>query len=98
MQFVATLIYNIELLTGSLVNVTITSFKEGSVVATIQTDFQDNNATSAATYANVMKSGDPSLVFGTSYGAVSVDPTSVQTGQVSNPARKPCTLLLKRCH
>ena len=98
MQFVATLISNIEVLTGSPVNVTITSFKEGSVVATIETDFQDNNATSAATYAEVMKSGDVSQVFGTSYGAVTVDPNSVQTGQVSNPAGKPlhlATLLRK---
>lgn len=61
-------------------------------MATIQTDFQDNNATSAATYADVMKSGDFSKVFGTSYGSVTVDPKSVQTGQVSNPARKPLHL------
>ncbi len=88
LQFIATLVVNIETLTGSPVNVNITNFEEGSVVATIQTDFQDNNATSAATYATVMKSGDPSTVFGTSYGSVSVDPSSVQTSQVSNPARE----------
>ena len=88
LQFCATLMTNIEALTGSPVNVSIASFKSGSVVASVQTDFQDNNATSAATYASVMKSGDPSSVFGTGYGSVYVDPKSVQTSQVSNPARE----------
>ena len=88
LQFIATLVTNIEALTGSPVSCNITSFESGSVVATIQTDFLDDNQGSAATYANVMKSGDPSSVFGTGYGSVSVDPNSVQTSLVSNPARK----------
>ncbi|KAL0052806.1 hypothetical protein WJX82_008114 [Trebouxia sp. C0006] len=85
-QFIATLVTNVEALTGSPVSCNITSFKSGSVVATIQTDFLDDDQSSATTYANVMKSGDVSSVFGTGYGSVSVDPNSVQTSLVSNPA------------
>ena len=88
LQFIATLVTNVEALTGSPVSCNITSFKSGSVVATIQTDFLDDDQSSATTYANVMKSGDVSSVFGTGYGSVSVDPNSVQTSLVSNPARK----------
>ena len=87
LQFVATLVANIEALTGSPVNVTIKSFKAGSVVANIETDVLDNNMGTATTLSNVLKSGDPSSVFGTGYGSVSVDPNSVKTVQVSNPAR-----------
>lgn len=56
------------------------------MVVTTETAFEDNDATSAAQYANVMKSGDPTLVFGTGYGSVTVDPNSVTTGQATNPA------------
>ena len=87
LHFVATLVANIEALTGSPVNVTITSSKAGSVLANITTDFLDNDVTSATTLAKVMMSGVPTSVFGTGYGSVSVDPSSVKTVQVSNPAR-----------
>ena len=94
-QFITTLTNNIEALTGSPVNVTIDSYADGSVTANITTEFLDNNQASAQIYSNVMKSGDPSKVFGTGYGSVSVDPNSVQTVQVSNPARKsPCVNLM----
>ena len=86
LQFVQTMTTNIEALTGSPVAVTITNYTGGSVVVTTQTAFEDNDATSAAQYANVMKSGDPTLVFGTGYGSVTVDPNSVTTGQATNPA------------
>ena len=88
LQFIATLVINIEALTDSPVSCKITSVEPGSVVATIQTDFLDDNQGSATTYANVIKSGDPSSVFGTGYGKWSVDPNSVQTLLVSNPAHK----------
>lgn len=64
---------NIEALTGSPVAVTITNYTGGSVVVTTETAFEDDDATSAAQYANVMKSGDPN---------------SVTTGQATNPANK----------
>lgn len=86
LQFVQTMTPNIEALTGSPVAVTITNYTGGSVVNTTETAFEDNDATSAAQYANVMKSGDPTLVFGTGYGSVTVDPNSVTTGQATNPA------------
>ncbi len=88
LQFVQTMTTNIETLTGSPVAVTITNYTGGSVVVTTQTAFEDNDATSAAQYANAMKSGDPTLVFGTGYGSVTVDPNSVTTGQATNPAGK----------
>jgi len=66
---------NIEALTGSPVAVTITNYTGGSVVNTTETAFEDNDATSAAQYANVMKSGDPTLVFGTGYGSGQWTPT-----------------------
>lgn len=77
---------NVEALTGSPVDVTITNYTSGSVVATTMVDFLDNSQTSAATYSTVMQSGDPALVFGTSYGSVTVDPSSVVTSQVTNPS------------
>ena len=88
LQFVATLVTNIEALTGSPVVVTVTNYTAGSVVVVLKTDFEDGSAVGAKTYANTMTSGDPSAVFGTGYGSVYVDPKSVQTSQVSNPARK----------
>lgn len=79
---------NIEALTGSPVNVTITNYTSGSVVVISITKLGDNTATSAAAYASVMKSGNASKVFGNSYGSVTVDPNSVATSQTTNPARK----------
>ena len=78
--------------------VTITNYTGGSVVNTTETAFEDNDATSAAQYANVMKSGDPTLVFGTGYGSVTVDPNSVTTGQATNPASKSLSSFLGQPH
>ncbi len=60
--------------------------EEGPVVATVQTDFQDNSATSTYATVTLMKSTDFSTVFGTSHVFVIVDPSSVQTSRISNPA------------
>lgn len=87
------MINNIEALTGSPVNVSIDSYSGGSVVANTTTEFLDGSQTGATQYAKVMQSGDSSSVFGTSFGSVTVDPSSVTTSQVANPARKsPCNL------
>ena len=98
LQFVQTMITNIEALTGSPVAVTFTNYTGGSVVVTTETAFEDNDATSAAQYASVMKSGDPTLIFGTGYGSVTVDPNSVSTGQATNPASKPPSSFLGLNH
>ena len=58
----------------------------GSVVVTTQAALENNDATSAAQFANMMKNGNVTLVFGTGYGSVTVDPNSVTTGQATNPA------------
>ena len=86
LQFVASLTSNIETLTSSPVNVTIANYTSGSVVATINTYFLDDNEASATTYATVMKSGEVSSVFGSDYGTVTVDPNSVKTTTVTNPS------------
>ncbi|KAL3130896.1 hypothetical protein ABBQ38_000223 [Trebouxia sp. C0009 RCD-2024] len=78
---------NIEALTGSPVKVTITNYTSGSVIVATQTDFLDNNQASATSFSNLLTSGDVSSVFGTEYGSVTVDPKSVTTSQVTNPAR-----------
>lgn len=59
-----------------------------------QTAFEDDDATSAAQYAKVMKSGEPILVFGTGYGSVTLDSNSVTTGQATNPASKLVTVIV----
>ena len=59
LQFVQTMTTNIEALTGSPVAVTLTNYTGGSVVVTTQTAFEDNDAASAAQYANVMKEWRP---------------------------------------
>lgn len=58
----------------------------------------DNDAASAATHANVLKSGDASSFFGNDYGSATEDPVSVNTGQASNPACKlsSCNCLHRR--
>ena len=88
LQFLATLTQNTEILTGSPVTMSVVSYTAGSVVVVLKADFDDGSPVGAKTYADTMTSGDPSKVFGTGYGSVYVDPTSVQTSQVSNPARK----------
>ncbi|KAL3139124.1 hypothetical protein ABBQ32_005914 [Trebouxia sp. C0010 RCD-2024] len=86
-QFVNSMTNNIEALTGSPVKVTITNYTSGSVIVTTQTDFLDNNQDSATSFSNLLTSGDVSSVFGTEYGSVTVDPKSVATSQVTNPAK-----------
>lgn len=88
MQFVTSMTNNIEALTGSPVKVTITNYTSGSVIVATQTDFLDNNQASATSFSNLLTSGDVSSVFGTEYGSVTVDPKSVTTSQVTNPASK----------
>lgn len=73
--------------------VTITNYTSGSVIVTTQTDFLDNNQDSATSFSNLLTSGDVSSVFGTEYGSVTVDPKSVATSQVTNPASKYVELL-----
>ena len=89
LQFVAAITQNVESMTGSPVSVKITRVVAGSVVASTQVSFLDGNSTSASTYQSVMTSGDTSSIFGSSFGAVTVDASFVKSATVSNPS-KPC--------
>lgn len=104
-QFVSTCEANVAALTGSPVKVIIDSVKAGSTVVTETYAFLDNSATGAANLVTVLKSGNSVTIFGTDFGAVSVNASSVTTGTVTNPSSKrlclgaPCcstSLLLSR--
>ena len=84
----ATVISNIETVTGSPVNCTITNYTSGSTIVTDKVEFQDGSDVGAKQYAAMMKSNNVTGIFGTGYGSVQVDPNSVSTSQESNPARK----------
>ena len=86
LQFVNTLEANVEELTGSPVKVSILSYKSGSVVVTESYAFLDNSATGASSLIGVLKSRDSSSVFGTSFGPVAVNTSSVTSGPVTNPS------------
>ena len=88
MQFVATITANIESLTGSPVFYNITSYASGSVVYYSTCEFQDGTNTGSTIYATDLEDGDLSGIYGTQYGSVTVDPSSVNTTEVANPARK----------
>ncbi len=86
LQFVATLTANIEKLSGSPVTVTVDSVTAGSVKIATTVAFLSGDSSSASTYTSVLKSGDVSSVFGTSFGGVAVDASSVKSATVTNPS------------
>ncbi|DBA82155.1 TPA: hypothetical protein ACH3X1_007142 [Trebouxia sp. C0004] len=85
-QFVATLTANIEKLSGSPVTVTVDSVTAGSVKIATTVAFLSGDSSSASTYTSVLKSGDVSSVFGTSFGGIAVDASSVKSATVTNPS------------
>ena len=102
LQFVATLTTNIEKLSGSPVQVTVDSVTAGSVTVATTVVFLSGDSSSASAYQSALTSGDTSSVFGTSFGDIAVDASSVKTATVTNPSEsetlschcfvKPCTL------
>lgn len=90
LQFITTLTNNIEALSGSPVQVTINSISAGSVKIASTVVFLNGDASSASTYKTALTSGDVTSVFGTSFGGVAVDSSSVRTATVSNPSRFTC--------
>ena len=88
LQYEAVVAENIAKLTGSPCRVTVSRIMGGSVVVTQSAAFLDNNAESAKRLADTLKSNDPSSVFGSSYGPVTVDLSSVVTETVVNPSSK----------
>lgn len=78
---------NIEALSGSPVQVTIDSISAGSVKVASTVVFLNGDASSASTYQTALTNGDTSSVFGTSFGGISVDTSSIKTVTVSNPSK-----------
>lgn len=98
LQFVTTLETNIEKLSGSPVQVSIDSISAGSVKVASTVVFLNGNSSSAAAYQTAMTSGTASSsIFGTSFGAVAVDASSVKPSTVANPSKAiiACLFLLK---
>ena len=87
LQFVTTLTNNIEALSGSPVQVTINSISPGSIKVASTVAFLNGDAGSASTYQTALTSGDPAKVFGTSFGDVAVDTSSIKAVTVSNPSK-----------
>ena len=90
LQFITTLTDNIEALSGSPVQVTIDSISPGSVKIASTVVFLNGDATSASTYQTALTSGDTASVFGTSFGGISVDTSSIKAVTVSNPSKLGC--------
>lgn len=90
LQFITTLETNIEKLSGSPVQVSIDSISAGSVKVASTVVFLN----SAAAYQTAMTSGTASSsIFGTSFGAVAVDASSVKPSTVANPSKAIYTCL-----
>ncbi len=88
LQFITTLETNIEKLSGSPVQVSIDSISAGSVKVASTVVFLNGNSNSAAAYQTAMTSGTASSsIFGTSFGAVAVDASSVKPSTVANPSK-----------
>ncbi|KAL3145181.1 hypothetical protein ABBQ32_000934 [Trebouxia sp. C0010 RCD-2024] len=84
-QFIATVVKNVEALSGSAVQVTIDSVTAGSVKVASTVVFLSGDSASASSYQAAITSGIATRVFGTSFGAVAVDQSSIKASTVSNP-------------
>ena len=82
----ATLTANIEKLSGSPVTVTVDSVTSGSVTVATTVAFLSGDSSSASTYTSALKSGDAASIFGTSFGSVAVDTSSIKASTVANPS------------
>ena len=89
-QFIATVVKNVEALSGSAVQVTIDSVTAGSVKVASTVVFLSGDSASASSYQAAITSGDPTSVFGSSFGAVAVDTSSIKASTVSNPGDAHC--------
>ena len=88
LQFVSTIEANVQSLSGSPVQVTIDSITAGSVSVATTTIFLNGDSNSALAYQTTMTSGNAaSRIFGTGFGSVAVDASSVNTKSVSNPSK-----------
>ncbi|KAL3157147.1 hypothetical protein ABBQ38_001388 [Trebouxia sp. C0009 RCD-2024] len=84
-QFISTVEKNVESLSGSPVKVTIDSISAGSVNVATTTVFLNGNADSVAAYQMAVTGGSAtSIIFGTAFGSVAVDASSVKVQSVSN--------------
>ena len=88
-QFIATVVKNVEALSGSAVQVTIDSVTAGSVKVASTVVFLSGDSASASSYQAAITSGNATSVFGTSFGAVAVDQSSIKASTVSNPGKAP---------
>ncbi len=87
----ATLTANIEKLSGSPVTVTVDSVTSGSVRVATTVAFLSGDSSSASTYTSALKSGNAASVFGTSFGSVAVDTSSIKASTVTNPSESELT-------
>ena len=88
LQFIATVEGNVESLSGSPVKVIIDSISAGSVDVATTTIFLNGDSTSASAYQTAMTSGTAtSTIFGTGFGSVAVDASTVKAESVSNPSK-----------
>lgn len=79
---------NVKALSGSPVKVTIDSISAGSVNVATTTVFLKGNADSAAAYQTAVTGGTAaSMIFGTAFGSIAVDASSVKVESVSNPSK-----------
>lgn len=79
---------NVESLSGSPVKVTIDSISAGSVNVATTTVFLNGNADSVAAYQMAVTGGSAtSIIFGTAFGSVAVDASSVKVQSVSNSSK-----------
>lgn len=97
LQFVATLTVNIKKLSGSPVLVTVESVTPGSVKVATTVVFLSGDSSSASTYTAALTSGETSSVFGTSFGGVGVDASSVKTATVTNPSESHAAMTTLHC-
>ena len=86
----ATLTANIEKLSGSPVTVTVDSVTSGSVTVATTVAFLSGDSLSASTYTSALKSGNAASVFGTSFGSVAVDTSSIKASTVTDPSVTHC--------
>ena len=84
LQLISVLQQSISALVGSEVTVTITSVRSGSVMVATSVLFLSGNSNDATTYVSTLTNSSIASLYGSKFGAVAVDTSSVRITSASS--------------
>ena len=90
LQLISVMQQTISALVDSAVTVTITSVTSGSVVVATDVLFLEGYGNDADTYVSALTSGTIASLFGSAFGAVTVDTSSVSITSVATAGEVEC--------